>query len=131
MDPIKAVQTAVSSIVSTAATGRCETVADDGAQCVRAAHEHDVDAHDFAGQQPTHERIDGGRRWSDWISMVHATRDLLMPQHLEKELGREGRVGEWPETFCRALLLEIARTVELTVGDDEGVAVIRDSGGGR
>lgn len=94
---------------------RCAVRADDDMQCVRAVHPDDPDAHDFTGQVPRHERVDGGRRWSDWIKTVNDVRGLLMPQIVQGTLTREGRIEEWPDEYCRGLLLSIAQAVGLSV----------------
>lgn len=106
---------------------RCAVRADDDMQCTRAAHADDPDAHDFAGQEPRHERVDGGRRWSDWIKMVNNVRGLLMPQIVEGTLTREGRIEEWPDEYCRELLLSVAQAVGLSVQyENEKAKTIRE-----
>lgn len=103
---------------------RCDAMADDGAQCVRT--KHDDEAHDFAGQSPAEDRVDGGRRWSDWISMVNASRDLLMPQQRADGVGRQGRVGEWSQAYCQQILSYVAQALQLSVAEEDGVLVIRE-----
>lgn len=94
-------------------TEQCPELADDGAQCQREYGDH-VE-HDFSAQSHPSAAVDGGRKWSDWIKMVHAVRELLMPQATDKDMGKEGRVDEWPEAYCREILIAVAMTVDLKV----------------
>lgn len=115
------------SLASPDPYARCDVRADDGAQCVRAVHPDNPDAHDFSAQASREDRVDGGRRWSDWIQTVNDVRDLLMPQMVEGTITREGRIGEWSEEYCRSLLLAIAQRVGLSVQyDNEKANSIRE-----
>lgn len=103
----------------------CGVVADDGALCRRTMHMHDPDSHDFSAGGA--ESVDGGRKWSDWIKMVHAVRGLLLPDSAEGEMTREGLVDEWPLDRCRGILTDVALAVELTVDRrEDGSAIIKE-----
>lgn len=100
------------------AARRCGEIADDGAQCWRAEHPTDPDAHDFT--PPSSESVDGGRKWSDWIQMVHEVQALLTVHVVEEnETLRQSHIRDWQLNYCRAKLAQIARVVGLDeVADD-------------
>lgn len=103
---------------------RCETLADDGERCVLEDHPNDRDGHDFAVQSGN--PVDGGQKWSKWIEMVNGARGRLMPDSMEGDRGREGRMHEWGEETCRAILQEVALHLDLDVMHGPDGIVIRE-----
>lgn len=65
---------------------RCDAVADDGMRCALMPHPQAKDQHVFttgdfvvgaSSSGNAKEAVDGGRRWSEWIHMVHTARGIL------------------------------------------------------
>lgn len=110
-------------------TDRCDVLADDGAQCTRTDHPDDADAHDFTGQRPSSDRVDGGRRWSDWIDMVNEIRGILTVHLVQEDQSLlQIHIRDWQLNYCRSQLADIARVVGLQdVYDDyQQVRVVTD-----